>query len=324
MTSRRQLLTALGAAVLAAPLPARGQGAPYHVAFLDSESPTDASEAARLEAFRDSLRSLGYVEGKSIVLEVRWAQGNYDQLPALVAELVRQKVDVIVVSGTKALVAASKGTSTIPIVMGSSGDPVRLGVTTNFAHPSANVTGWTTFGAEVYSKLVELLKEAAPRTAHAAYLNNPADRSYALEPIQRTAASLKVAISPFEARSPGELERAFVEIAKARCDALIVQADTMFSVNVRKVARLALDNRLPSASTLYDFAEAGGLITYGTDRSEGYRRAAVFVDRIRKGAKPGDLPIEQASRFDLIVNVATSRALNLSLPESLLSRARLI
>lgn len=325
MNSRRQAIVALATAALAAPLASFAQQAKtFRIGFLSSEAASDPSQATRLEAMRAALREQGYVEGRNIVIDARWAEGKYDRLPAIASELVALKVAAIVVSGTKALVAAKSVTSTVPIIMGSSGDAIALGVTTNLARPSGNVTGWTFFGAEVATKLVELVKEAAPRTTRLAYLVNPAEANYALEAIQRAAGTLQVEVPMFEARVPGELERAFTQMIAARCDAVLVQAGSMFAVNTRTTAGLALQHRLPSASALYDFAEAGGLITYGPDRLEGYRRAAVFVDRILKGARPADLPIEQASKFELVVNMHTAKSLGLSIPQPLQVRARLI
>ncbi len=325
MKSRRQALLALATATLAASFASFAQQAKtFRIGFLSSEAPSDPSQAARLDAMREALRERGYVEGRNIVIDARWAEGKYDRLPAMASELVTLNVAAIVASGTKALVAAKRVTSTVPIIMGSSGDAVALGVTANLARPTGNVTGWTFFGAEVATKLVELVKEAAPRTTRLAYLVNPAEANYALDAIQRAAGSLQLEVAMFEARAPDELDRAFAQMIAGRCDAVLVQAGSMFAVNTRTTAELALRHRLPSASALYDFAEAGGLITYGPDRLEGYRRAAVFVDRILRGAKPADLPIEQASKFELVVNMQTAKSLGLSIPQPLQVRARLI
>jgi len=297
----------------------------YRIGFLASEAPSDPSQAKRLELFRSGLRDLGYVEGKNIVLEVRWAEGKYDRLPALASELIALKVSVIVASGTKATMAAKNATATVPIVMGSTGDPIGLGVTSSLARPSGNVTGWTIVGGpELATKLLELLKEAVPRITQVAYLVNPADPPASLPAMQATARSLKFALPVFEAQTPKQFDSAFAEMVKARCDGVVVSGDTLFGVNVQTVARLALKHRLPSASSLSEFAEAGGLITYGSDRLEGYRRAAVFVDKLLKGAKPADLPIEQPSKFELVINTTTAKSLGLTIPQALQLRARLI
>jgi putative ABC transport system substrate-binding protein len=281
-------------------------------------------QATRLEVLRSALREQSYMEGRNIVIDVRWAGGQYDRLPALASELVALKVNVIVTSGTKAAIAAKNATATIPIVMGSTGDPVGLGFTTNLARPSGNVTGWTTAGHELGSKLVELLKEAVPRITQVAFLVNPADPPVYLPAMQATGRSLKVTLPVFEARSPKEFDSAFAEIVRARSDAVVVQGDTLFGGNQQTIAQLALKHRLPSASALEQFAEAGGLITYGPDRLEGYRRAAVYVDKLLKGAKPGDLPIEQPSKFELVINTRTAKSLGVTLPQALQLRARLI
>src|SRR6185369_9949350 len=199
----------------------------FRIGFLSSEAASDPSQAARLEALRAALRERGYAEGRNIVIDALWAEGKYDRLPAMASELVALKVAAIVASGTKALVAAKNVTSTVPIIMGSSGDAVALGVTANLARPSGNVTGWTFFGTEVATKLVELVKEAAPRTSRLAYLINPAETNYALEAIQRAAASLRVEVVVLEARAPGELDHAFAQMTADRCDAVLVQAGSM-------------------------------------------------------------------------------------------------
>jgi putative ABC transport system substrate-binding protein len=324
--TRRQIIIALGAGALGVPLAAFAQQAQksYRIGFLASEAPSDPSQAKRLELLKSGLRDLGYVEGKNIDIEVRWAEGHYDRLPALASELVALKVSVIVTSGTKATVAAKNATGTIPIVIGSTGDPIGLGLTTSLARPSANVTGSTNLGPELGAKLLELLKEAVPRITQVAYLVNPADRPTYLPAMQTTAKSFRLTLPVFEAGAPKQFDSAFAEMVKARCDAVLVSGDTLFAVNVQTVAELALKHGLPSASVLDDFAEVGGLITFGPDRLEGYRRAAVFVDKMLKGAKPGDLPIQQPSKFELIINTTTAKTLGVTIPQALQLRARLI
>ena len=326
MKTRREVIIALGTGALAVPLAAFAQQAvkSYRIGFLASERPSDPSQAKRLELLKSGLRDLDYVEGKNIVIDVRWAEGQYDRLPTLAAELISLKVSVIVTSGTKATVAAKNATAAIPIVIGSAGDPIGLGVTTSLARPSGNVTGSTNLGPELSTKLLELLKEAVPRITQVAYLLNPADRPTYLPAIQATASSFRLTLPVFEARTPNQFDNAFAEMVKARCDAVVVQGDTLFAVNVQTVAQLALKHRLPSASALNEFAEAGGLIAYGPDRLEGYRRAAVFVDKLLKGAKPADLPIEQPSKFELVINTTTAKSLGVTIPQALQLRARLI
>src|SRR5262245_12743675 len=261
MKSRRQIMLALAAGALAFALTTFGQAEEsFRIGFLASEAPADPSQAKRLEALRSSLRELGYTEGKNIVIEERWADGRYDRLPALALEIVGLKPSVIVTSGTKATIAAKNATATIPIVMRSTGDPLGLGLTTSLAHPSGNVTGSTNITPELAPKLLEALKEVAPRTTRVAYLVNPADPLTNLPAIQSAASSLRLELKVFEATAQNQFDAAFAQIVKARCDAVLVQADTLFAANVGVIARLALKHRLASASSYSEFAEAGGLI----------------------------------------------------------------
>ena len=321
MKSRRQIVLALGAAALVSPLASSGEQAkkPYRIGFLGSES--DQTQAKRLEALRSGLADLGYAEGRNIVIEVRWAEGKYDRLPSLASELVALKVNVIVTAGTKATVAAKDATTVIPIVMGSTGDPIGLGLTTNLARPSRNLTGRTNISAELGPKLLELLKEAAPQITQVAYLVNPADPPTLLPAIESAAKSLRLVLRFFESRVPAQFDGAFAGMVKARSDALVVQRDTLFEVNVPMIAELALKHQLASASTISDFAEVGGLITYGPSALDGYRRAAIFVDKLLRGARPADLPIEQPTKFELVINLKTAKALGITVPPTLLARA---
>jgi putative tryptophan/tyrosine transport system substrate-binding protein len=322
---RRQTLFALAGSALAMPLSSLAQHVrnSYRIAFLSPEAVSDPNQTNRLEALRSGLRDLGYVEGRNLGIESRWAEGRYEQLAEMAAGLVAIKVDVIVTAGTKATLAAARATTSIPIVVGG-GDIVGVGLSTNLARPSGNVTGWMNFAPEVTRKLLELMKEAAPRVTHVAYLANPADPTTNMPAMQSTAASLKFRLSVLEARAPGELVKVFAEIERARCDAVLVQGDTMFAANARAVADLALRHRLVSASAINEYADAGGLISYGPDRLEGYRRAAGFVDKLLKGAKPGDLPIQQATQFEFFINMATAKSLGLTIPQTLQTRARLV
>ena len=323
MKSRRQVILALGAGAFAVPLAGFAQQAAksYRIGFLAAEASSDQSQATRLKVLRAALRELGYTEGKNIVIDERWADGQYDRLRTLAAELVALKVSVIVTSGTKATLAAKYATATIPVVMGSTGDPIGLGFTSNLARPSGNITGSTNFGPELGPKLLEALKETASKITQVAYLVNPADPPTTLPVMQSAGRSLKLELRLFEVGAPNQFDSVFVEIVKARSDAVVVQGDTLFAVNVQAIARLALKHRLASASSLNEFADAGGLITYGPDRLDGYRRAAAFVDKLLKGAKPGDLPIERPTKFERVINVKTANALGLTIPQSLLLRA---
>ena len=316
---RRRALLALAAAASALPTAAFAQitATKRRVGFLSAESPSDAHQRQRLELLQSALVALGYAGGRNIAYEARWAEGRYERLPALAAELVAAKVEVIVTSGSKATVAAHRTTSTVPIVMGSTGDPVGWGLTTNLAHPSGNVTGSTNFSGELAPKQLELLKQAAPRTLRTAYLINPADRPPWLPAVHESARALNLGVQVVEAATAEELEPALARI-RATCEAVIVQSDTLFGVNARAIAQLAIAHRLASASSLAYYADAGGLITYGPDQLEGYRRAATYVDKLLKGAKPGDLAIQGPTVFERVVNLRTAHALGLQIPRAMI------
>jgi putative ABC transport system substrate-binding protein len=322
MITRRDFIGSLCLGVFAAPLVAQAQpaGKVYRIGFLGNASAS--SQVNRVDALRAGLRELGYVEGNNIVIEYRWAEGKYDRLPDLAAELVRLKVDVLVTSGTPGTLAAKQATTTIPIVMAGSGDAVAAGLVASLARPGGNITGLTDLVPEVMAKGLELLKEAMPRTERVAVLVNPDNPSRALvfKAMETAARSLKVELQTFAARGPNELEGAFSTMAKSRADAVVVTTDALFNANVRAIADLASRKRLPSAG-ITAFAEAGGTIGYGLNFPAMSRRAAYFVDRILKGAKPADLPVEQPTKFDLVINLKTAKALGLTIPQSLLLRA---
>jgi putative tryptophan/tyrosine transport system substrate-binding protein len=317
---RRTFVSAAAGALLAKAFPANAQPATAHrIGFLGSESASN--QAKRLEALRAGLRDYGYVEGKNIVIEVRWAEGNYDRLPALAAELVGLKVAVVVTSGAKANIAMAHATTTIPIVVVRASLPIgQQGVITNLARPGGNITGWTGFGSELTAKRLELLREAVPRITRVAFLVNPADPASALEAMEPVLKALKLELRQYEARGPGEFDRTIAEMVQRHVEAMVVQGDTMFAVNARAVADLAIKYRLPSVG-IPEYAEAGGMLGSGADLIEGHRRAATYVDKILKGANPGDLPIEGATKFQLVINQKTARAIGLALPQSLLLRA---
>jgi putative ABC transport system substrate-binding protein len=317
---RRTFVSVAAGALLAKAFAANAQPATVHrIGFLGSESASN--QAKRLEALRAGLRDYGYVEGKNIVIEVRWAEGNYDRLPALAAELVGLKVAVVVTSGAKANIAMARATTTIPIVVVRASLPIgQQGVITNLARPGGNITGWTGFGSELTAKRLELLREAVPRITRVAFLVNPADPASALEAMEPVLKALKLELRQYEARGPDEFDRTIAEMVQRHVEAMIVQGDTMFAVNARAVADLAIKYRLPSVG-IPEYAEAGGMLGSGADLVEGHRRAATYVDKIFKGANPGDLPIEGATKFQLVINQKTARAIGLALPQSLLLRA---
>lgn len=324
MNTRRRIVLALLAGALAAPLASfaqQPQGTVPRIGFLISE--TLSSQARRVEALRSGLRDLGYVEGKSIAIEVRSADGRYDRLPELAAELTRLKVDVLVAFGIKAVVAAKHATTTIPIVVpATASDLVAMGLISSLARPGGNITGSAMFGPETAAKQVELFKEAVPRITRVAVLLNPANaaRGVILQSMRATANSLKLELQPFEVRTPKEFGRTFSAMKRGRVDALAVSQDTLFGSNASEIADGAARQRLPSTGNK-EFAEAGGLIGYGANNAELYRRGAYFVDRILKGTKPADLPVEGPTRFELVVNMKTAKALGIKIPQSILIRA---
>jgi putative ABC transport system substrate-binding protein len=317
--NRRETLVAL-LALGAAPIVGRAQGTRHRIpriGFLISE--TLAGQASRIDALRAGLRQLGYVEGETMVVEVRTADGDYARLPALAQELVDLRVELIVTFGVKAAVAARRVTQTMPLVIPATADPVASGLVTNLAHPDGNITGSAIFGLQLNAKRLALLKEVVPRIARAAVLVNPVNAS--LEPslaaMRPTSEALHVELRIVEAQTPGDIESAFAKLAPDRADALLVQQDTLFAANHPRIARLAADRGLPSAGNK-EYAEAGGLVGYGASDAALYRRGAYFVDRILKGANPVDLPFERATEFELVLNMKTARALGLEVPRTVL------
>ena len=323
MITRRRIVIAFGAGALAAPLASFAQQPPakiFRIGFLGAESA--AGYASRMEALRAGLRDLGYVEGKNIVIEYRWAEGKYERLPDLAAELVYLKVDVIVTHAAPGSLAAKRATTTIPIVMATMGDPVSLGLIASLAQPGGNVTGSTFFQPELAAKRLELLKEAMPRMTQVAVLltrDNPTNRQ-TLEAMGITARSLKVGLQNFEVGRLDEFAGAFSAMAKKRADAVVIPETPLFIVNAKRIADLAAKQRVLSAGDKA-FAEAGGMIGYGANLLELYHRVAYFVDKILKGAKPSDLPVERPTRFELVVNMKTAKALGIKIPQSILVRA---
>jgi putative ABC transport system substrate-binding protein len=287
-------------------------------------SETPSVEAIRIEALRAGLRDRGYVEGRNVAIELRSADGAYARLPELAADLARLKVDVLVAFGIKALAAAAGATKTIPIVIpATSSDPVAMGLVASMARPGGNITGATAFGPQVMAKRLELLKEVAPRISRVAVLVNPSNPSFGLtfQQMDVTAKALKISLQRFEVRAPDKFGDVLAAMTKERFDAIVVHGDTMFrGDNARAIAKLAESQSLPAVGT-EDFAEAGGLLSYGGTSVEQYRRAAHFVDRILRGTKPGDLPIEQPTKFALVINLKAAKTLGITIPQSILLRA---
>jgi putative ABC transport system substrate-binding protein len=320
---RRQFITLLGGAAVAWPLTVRAQQPAakiFRIGFLGL--PTADSLPKRAEAFRAGLRDLGYQEGREFVIEYRWADGNYDRLAALAADLVRLKVDVIITHGTPGVLAAKNATSTIPIVMAVVGDALGSGLVSSLARPGGNVTGLTFFQPELITKRLELLKETMPGLTDVGLLLNPANamNEPILPQVTQAAQSLKLTLHQFGVRGPAEFEGAFAAMAAKRVGGLVVFDDAMLLSNAPAVAALALKQRLPSCGWS-DFAIDGGLMAYGVNFPEMFRRAATFVDKIMKGAKASDLPVERSTKFETIINIKTAKALGLTVPPSLLVRA---
>lgn len=312
-------LLALGAAPLAAHAQQARRGVP-RIGFLISETPS--GQASRIEALRAGLRELGYVDGETIVVDVRTADGNYARLPALAQALVERKVDLIVTFGVKAAAAARRVTRTLPLVIPATADPVASGLVKSLARPDTNITGSTIFGLELNAKRLALLKEVVPRIGRAAVLVNPVNASVepSLRAMRPTSAALGIELRVVEARTPGDIESAFARLAHDRADALLVHQDTLFAANHETIARLAADGGLPSVGNK-EYAEAGGLLGYGASDAALYRRGAYFIDRILKGASPGDLPFERPTEFELAINLGTAKAIGLEIPRSILLRA---
>jgi putative ABC transport system substrate-binding protein len=277
----------------------------------------------RFDAFLQGLRELGYVEGHNIAIEWRFASGRDDQLSVLAAELVQRKVDLIVTTTTPATVAAQQASGTIPIVMAGLADPVRSGLVASLARPGGNTTGLTQVTGEVYGKRVEILKQAVPRLTRLAVVYNPTNRPSVDDWKETDAAarSIGVEVLPVETREAGDIDSAFSKMIKGRVDGVVVTADAHYITERTRISTLALRAGLPTMFWTREFADVGGLMTYGTNVPHLYRRAAAYVDKILKGAKPSDLPVEQPTIFELVINLKTANALSLTIPQSLLIRA---
>ncbi|MGH7811173.1 MAG: ABC transporter substrate-binding protein [Candidatus Binatia bacterium] len=292
------------------------------IGFLSPQEQT--SNTPLTEAFLRGLRELGYVEGQNIAIEYRWADGNFERLPELAADLVRLKVDVIVAGVTQASLAAKNATATIPIVMVAVGNPVDSGLIASLARPGANLTGTSTMADEVAGKQLELLKETVPKISRFAALWNPANPVYQklqLGAVEATARSLNVKLQKLEARNPRQIDQAFAAIIKERTRAIMVFGDPLFNIQRKQIADLARKHRLPAVSSNAVYADAGLLMTYGPSFPESYRRAATYVDKILKGAKPADIPVERSTKFEFVINLNTANKIGLTVPQSVLYRA---
>jgi putative tryptophan/tyrosine transport system substrate-binding protein len=324
MMNRRRFLRTLSASLLAAPVAADAQQARKvpRIGFLSLTSPSDRPPL--LDAFRQGLREFGWVEGRNIVIDYRYAEDRVDRLPDLAAELVRLKVDIIVSLGTQGVTAAKNATETIPVVMIAVRDPVGIGLIASLARPGGNVTGVSGYaGLESVAKQLELLKETVPQIRRVAILSNPANAYHqlAIGEVNLAARSLGLQLQLLEARGPNEFDDAFAAMAKEHVGALLVLSDVIFNSYRTQLAELAARSRLPAAYAVKESVEAGGLMSYGPSFLDLHRRAATFVDKILKGAKPADLPVEQPTEFELVINLKAARSIGLTIPQQVLSRA---
>lgn len=324
MLTRRRFLGTVSAGLLAAPLAAEAQTGrkPARVGLLTGGS--EPGFRGRLDAFRKGLRDLGHVEGQTVALEYRYGNDNYERLPALAAELVRLDVDVVVANGTPASLAARRATTSVPIVMFETADPVGSKIVASLAKPGGNVTGVAQLvSSELFGKQVEMLRELLPKLSRVGLLFNPRNpvQQRALSSTQAAGRTLGITVEPFGVEQSSQLEREFAAAARGGVGAVIVTRDNVFVDHPQRLVDLAARYRMPAMYGTRPFAEAGGLITYGADPAEAAQRAAVYVDRILKGARPADLPVEQPSKFELVVNLRTAKALGLTIPPSLLLRA---
>jgi len=316
---RRTFMTLVSGGLLAAPLATEAQQARKvpRVGVLAGQS---AEISPPILTLREGLRELGYVEGQNIAIEWRWAHGKDERFPDLAAELVSLKVDIIVAPPTASAQAAQRATKTIPIVMGFVTDPVALGVVANLARPGGNITGLGVPTPEIAGKRLQLLREVAPTVARIAVLSDPSQPAD-LRGTEAAAQALGVQLQVWKVRSGGELDRAFAAIARERAAGIIILGSTTLFAYRARIAQLAVRHRLPTSAWARELTEAGCLMSYGPNLPDVVRRAAYFVDKILKGAKPGDVPIEQPTKFDLVINLKTAKALGLTIPPSLLGRA---
>jgi putative ABC transport system substrate-binding protein len=323
--TRAALAVALALGLLAVPLAAEAQqaGRIWRIGLLDYGSP-DPTRLAWWRALQDGLRDLGYVEGQNVVFQPRWGNGQVSRLQGLVTEFVAAKVDILVTAGNPASLAAKQVTSSIPIVTANGPDPVELGLVASLGRPGGNVTGMTSISSELSAKRLGLLKELIPQVSRVAALWDSAARGSALavRDTEVAARSLGIALQSVAVRpDPRDYDAAFVAMKRDGARAVVVVQSSAFFSSYQRIADLALRHRLPSAGGSKEYAEAGGLFSYGADFPDLFRRAAVYVDKILKGAKPGDLPVEQPSKFELVINLKTAKAFGLTIPPSLLRRA---
>jgi putative ABC transport system substrate-binding protein len=323
MTTRRRLVAmACGVTLTWRSAAAQQAGKVYRIGYLST--PTRESVARGVDAFLRRLRELGWVEGRNLVIEYRWAEGKVERLPELAADLVRLKVDVIVAPAGSAALAAKNATSSIPIVMIFPNDPVEMGLVASLSRPGGNITGTTfTTSSEIFGKQLQILKEAIPGVSRVAVLRNPVDPSFARQvgELEAAARSLNVRLQHLGAQGPEEFDGAFAAMARDRAQALLVIATSTFLVHRSRLAELAVKARLPTMNSFREQVEAGGLMAYAVNMADFVGHAAEYVDKILKGAKPGDLPVEQPTRFELVINLKTAKALGITIAQAVLLRA---
>jgi len=299
---------------------AQQTGNVYRIGFLGNS--TAALEANLVGPFREGLRDLGYVEGRNVLIEYRWAEGKYDRFPALIGELLALKVAVIVTAGTPATLAVKKATTSVPLVMSAVGDPVGTGIVPSLSHPGGNITGLTAISTEIDAKRLELLREVVPSVSYIALLWNAASPLQVLaeKQVQAAAQVLRMRVLSLGVKTEEEIKSALAVMARERPDALLVLADRLLLHHRALIMDFATRHRLPGVHAYRELVEAGGLMSFGPSYADMHKRAAYFVDRILKGAKPGDLPVERPRTFELVINLKVARALGLTIPQSVLLR----
>jgi len=318
---RREFITLLGGVAVTWPLAANAQSKTPRIGFMGNS--TAALEANLVDAFREGLREHGYEEGRNIVIEYRWADGKYERFPALVAELIAAKVEVIVTAGTPAALAMKKATTTVPLVMVAVGDPVGTGLVPSLARPGANLTGLSSVAPDLEGKRLQLLREVVPALSHVAMFINSLNPFHVSSMRQARAAaqSMGIKLQLHDIRKSEDLDDAFAAIRKERPDAVLILADRVFLHNRERMIDFTKEQRLPNVNAYKELVEVGGLMSYGPSYEDMHKRAAIYVDKILKGAKPADLPIEQPSKFTFIVNLKAAKALGVTVPSQLLGLA---
>ena len=318
---RREFIVLLGSAAAALPLAAAAQPKIPRIGFMGNS--TAALEANLLNAFREGLRELGYEEGRNIVIEYRWANGKYDHFPVLVAELIDAKVDAIVTAGTPAALAVKNATTTVPLVMVAVGDPIGTGLVPSLARPGGNLTGLSSVAPDLEGKRLQLLREVAPALSYVAMFINSLNPFHisSMEQARAAAQAMGIKLRPYDIRKSEDLDDAFAAIRKERPDALLILADRVFLHNRERIVDFANEQRLPNVNAYKELVEVGGLMSYGPSYEDMHKRAAIYVDKILKGAKPADLPIEQPSKFTFIVNLKAAKALGVTVPSQMLGLA---